>query len=175
MRFTGFTSLVSCFITPGSWLPSFNGDLVVRVPSYLLDCTISGSPSLCLWIPTGQRHEAVESCGYLRQTRLCQAGVFGSAYSHRRLILIIYFEEHVFLFPVKLFWSDRTPFSSAERWARWAAPGGVRGRQDHHWGLQAVGRSSWIRTGLQVIHVSKRIQAGCRKILIQAACYLISN
>lgn len=57
-------------------MSSFNGDVVVRVPSDFLDGTISDSPSVCLWIPSGQRHEAVESGGYLWQTRLCQTGEF---------------------------------------------------------------------------------------------------
>lgn len=77
-------------------MPSFNGDIVIRVPSYFLDCTIFESPSLCIWIPSVQRHEAVESCGYLWQACLCQTGVFGSTFSHSRLIQIIYFGKHVF-------------------------------------------------------------------------------
>lgn len=59
-------------------MSSFNGDLVVRVLSDVLDRTISDSPSVCLWLPSGRRHEAAESGGYLWQTRLCQTGEFRS-------------------------------------------------------------------------------------------------
>lgn len=158
-----------CFLIPGSRLSSFNGDLVVRVPSRFLDSALFDPPSVCLWIASGQRHEAVESCGYLWQTCLCQTGVFRST-SRITVGQVRLFNSETcnkdsiicicLPFPVKLLWSDRAPVSSAERRALRAAPGAVGGRQDHRRGLQAVGCSSWIRTGLQIIHVSKHIQAG---------------
>lgn len=78
---------------------------------------------------------------------------------------------------VKLFWSDWASVSSVERRAQRAAPGGVGGSPDHCRGLQAVGCSSWIWAGLQIIHVSKHIQyklvARCRRIPKQTANYLV--
>lgn len=101
MHFTGFIYFyrLYIFITLGSRLSSFNGDVVVRVLSDFLDCTISDCPSVCLWIPSGQRHEAVESGGYLWQTRLCQTGEFRTtSRTPSQWIQTIYFGKVVVMF-----------------------------------------------------------------------------
>lgn len=64
----------NCISLSGAWLSSLDGDGVVRVPSLFLDGAMFSPPSVCLWSPTGQRHEAAESIGYLWQTCLCQTG-----------------------------------------------------------------------------------------------------
>lgn len=108
-----------------------------------------GAMKLLRVVATSGRH----ACARLVCSEALLVIVFISMYS-------IYFGKTRLYFPVELFWSDGASFSSAERWTCWAATGEVRGPQDHHWGLQAVGCSSWIWTGLQTVHVSKLWQTG---------------
>lgn len=156
-------------------MPSFNGDVVVRVPSYFLDCTAFESPSRCIWIPTGQRHEAVESCGYLWQTCLCQTGVFGSTFNHSCLIQIIYSGKHVFP-------SQLNSFGVIERLSHLlsAEPGellleeseAVRITTEAYrlWAVAAgYGQACKLYTSVNIYKLAAR----CTKIPKQAAYYLI--